>query len=66
MVLISTASGPGRASLLGNSGVEMPDALMGRCASPSVWWFLVGRTGGAGAAAARGCDIRFRSAGPEG
>lgn len=65
MVLVPTASGSGGGRLLGSSGIEMSDALMGRCASSSVGRFLVSRARRTCATAAGGCEIRFRSAGPK-
>ena len=66
MMLVATASGPGGVGFLGSSGIEMSDALMGRCAGSSMWWFLVSGACWACAAAAGGCEVRFRSAGAEG
>lgn len=66
MVLVPTASRPGGVGFLGRSGIEMSDALMGRCAGSSMRWFLVSRACWACAAAAGGCEIRFRGAGAEG
>ncbi len=66
-MLVSTAPGSGGVGFLGSGGIEMPDALMGRCAAgASVRRFLVRRTCRTGAAAAGGCEVGFRSSGSQG
>ena len=66
MVLVPTASGSGGVGFLGRSGIEMSDALMGRCAGSSMWRFLVSRACWTCATATGGCEIRFRGARAEG
>ena len=54
-MLIATTSGCSGIGFLGSSGIEMSDALVGRCASAPIEWFLASGTCRSGRATAGSC-----------